>query len=238
MQHLQSDCYYTNLNVSRQASSDEIKKAYRKLAVKYHPDKNHGNLKAEGYFKIISQAYQVLSDPSARRKYDQYGKEGKSSRHAQPKYASSHFKTHSSHPHFHTGSSFFQESHSFFNDFFQDSQGFPSDPFQNDFFTNSSFSGRSSMPSSSSNHTHFSGCNIGTMHIGGSFNVFNVNNKGSASKGSASMSSSSSTSTTRNNKGQTVTTKVETRSLPNGQVESSTETLIDGKRITYNRIRQ
>ena len=68
--------YYDLLNVSSTATPDEIKKAYRKLAMKYHPDKNPGDKNAENKFKEISEAYAVLSDPDKRRKYDQYGKDG------------------------------------------------------------------------------------------------------------------------------------------------------------------
>ena len=65
--------YYTVLGVSKTASGDEIKKAFRKLAVKYHPDKNQGNKEAEEKFKELNQAYEVLSDPEKRKKYDRYG---------------------------------------------------------------------------------------------------------------------------------------------------------------------
>ena len=67
--------YYELLEVSRSASEAEIKKSYRKLAVKYHPDRNPGNKEAEEKFKEISQAYSVLSDPQKRQMYDQYGEE-------------------------------------------------------------------------------------------------------------------------------------------------------------------
>jgi curved DNA-binding protein len=68
-----SDDYYRELGVSRDASADEIKKAYRKLAVKYHPDKNKGDKSAEEKFKKISEAYAVLSDPEKKKQYDTYG---------------------------------------------------------------------------------------------------------------------------------------------------------------------
>jgi curved DNA-binding protein len=65
--------YYKVLGVSKNASQDEIKKAYRKLAVKYHPDKNTDNKAAEEKFKAVNEAHEVLGDPEKRKKYDQLG---------------------------------------------------------------------------------------------------------------------------------------------------------------------
>jgi len=65
--------YYDILGVAKGASTQEIKKAYRKLALKYHPDKNAGNKAAEEKFKSISEAYAVLSDPEKKKQYDTYG---------------------------------------------------------------------------------------------------------------------------------------------------------------------
>ena len=68
--------YYEVLGVAKNASADEIKKAYRKLAVKYHPDKNPGNKEAEEKFKEAAEAYSVLSDADKKAKYDQFGHAG------------------------------------------------------------------------------------------------------------------------------------------------------------------
>lgn len=65
--------YYSILGVDKKAAADEIKKAFRKLAVKYHPDKNPGNKEAEEKFKEANEAYEVLGDPEKRKKYDALG---------------------------------------------------------------------------------------------------------------------------------------------------------------------
>ncbi|MGL4990878.1 MAG: molecular chaperone DnaJ [Sarcina sp.] len=68
--------FYEVLGLEKGASDDEIKRAFRKLAVKYHPDKNKGNTEAEEKFKEINEAYQVLSNPEEKAKYDQFGHDG------------------------------------------------------------------------------------------------------------------------------------------------------------------
>jgi molecular chaperone DnaJ len=70
--------YYEILGVSKSSDADEIKKAYRKLAIKYHPDKNPGNAEAEEKFKEAAEAYDVLSNPEKKQRYDQYGHAGMS----------------------------------------------------------------------------------------------------------------------------------------------------------------
>lgn len=71
--------YYEVLGVSKSASEDEIKKAYRKIAIKYHPDRNPGNKEAEEKFKEAAEAYDVLHDPQKRQQYDQFGFDGPAS---------------------------------------------------------------------------------------------------------------------------------------------------------------
>ena len=68
--------YYEVLGVGKNADSKEIKKAYRKLAIKYHPDKNPDNKEAEAKFKEAAEAYEVLSNSEKRQRYDQFGHAG------------------------------------------------------------------------------------------------------------------------------------------------------------------
>ena len=75
--------YYKLLGVGKTASPEEIKKAYRKLALKHHPDRNKGNKEAEEQFKKISEAYAVLSDKEKRQQYDTVGAAGFQQRYSQ-----------------------------------------------------------------------------------------------------------------------------------------------------------
>jgi len=75
--------YYKTLGLEKTASSEEIKKAYRKLALKHHPDRNPNNKEAEEQFKKISEAYAVLSDPEKRKQFDSFGSDTFSQRYSQ-----------------------------------------------------------------------------------------------------------------------------------------------------------
>src|SRR3954463_8252036 len=68
--------YYEILGVAKNANDEEIKKAYRKLAIKYHPDKNPDDKAAEDKFKEAAEAYEILSDPEKRQRYNQFGHAG------------------------------------------------------------------------------------------------------------------------------------------------------------------
>ena len=70
--------FYEILDVPKSASADEIKKAYRKKAIQYHPDKNKGDKESEDKFKEAAEAYEVLSDENKRARYDQFGHAGMS----------------------------------------------------------------------------------------------------------------------------------------------------------------
>ena len=104
---MQKNDYYETLGVSRDAGDDEIKKAYRKMALKYHPDRNPGDKEAEESFKEAAEAYEVLRDGNKRQVYDRYGHEGLEGRGF-------------------TGFSGFEDIFSSFGDIFEDFFGFGS----------------------------------------------------------------------------------------------------------------
>src|SRR5579862_305515 len=66
-------CFYEVLGVAREAPADEVRRAYKQLALKHHPDRNQGDHQAEAAFKEVNEAYQILSDDEKRRLYDQFG---------------------------------------------------------------------------------------------------------------------------------------------------------------------
>ena len=70
----QTRCYYEILSVEKTSSQDDIKRAYRRLAMKWHPDRNPGDAQAEAEFKACAEAYEVLGDPERRARYDQHGR--------------------------------------------------------------------------------------------------------------------------------------------------------------------
>ncbi len=84
--------FYQILDVSRNASQEEIKKAYRKLAAKYHPDRNPGDKNAEEMFKKINEAHSVLSDPEKRKLYDRYGEQWKQFQQAEGAKGGKHYQ--------------------------------------------------------------------------------------------------------------------------------------------------
>jgi len=118
--------YYEILSVSRDCSQDEIKKAFRKLALKHHPDRNQGNEVAEKKFKEAAAAYEILGDPKKRAQYDQFGHSGVNSRFNQ------------------TGFHNMQDIFSSFKDIFEGGSFFSNSSGFESFFGGDSFSGRHS----------------------------------------------------------------------------------------------
>jgi len=227
-----SDSYYDILNVKPNADANEIKKQYRKLALKWHPDKNPDNkIEAEKRFKEISEAYEVLSDAQKRKMYDLYGKEGPTSR---PSY--------SGFPEYHSFPTFsFRNPNDVFREFFGGADPFASIFGDDDFFFGVSGSeGRSRNGNTKvkKSKTHLPASNFMTFGMSDMFGP-----SGFPGGSSFTMSSNfggggnfkSSSTSTRIVNGKTVTTKkviengVETVTLEeNGKVIKKT---INGQQV-------
>ncbi len=110
--------FYSVLGVPRAATQDEIKKAYRKLALQYHPDKNPGNKAAEDKFKEVSEAYEVLHNPKSRQVYDNFGHAGGPQPTAQSYYTGPNFEDFDFEPYRRTYTT--QSAYDLFNDIFGD----------------------------------------------------------------------------------------------------------------------
>ena len=122
--------YYDLLGLNESATTEEVKKAYRKLALKFHPDKNKDNPEAEHMFKLISRAYDVLSDPQKKEVYDRYGVDGLEGGGVHPAHAEAGFADFHSFPGF-----MFRSPHEIFQEFF----GSSSPSSHGDFFANDPF---------------------------------------------------------------------------------------------------
>lgn len=226
-----SNCYYDNLLLQKNASAGDIRRAYKKLAVKWHPDKNRNKEDAATKFKVISEAYQVLSDPEARSLYDRYGKEGKHEGRYTQGSTSFPFDFH------------FQSPEDIFRSFFGSNS---MDSFFDEAFSmhgfghaNHGFSHTSNRQSTNrprhhtSNSMNMFGSSLGGFGFGGSSMLSNMMNDSffnDMDKGSTScFSTGSSTTTTRDGRGRTVTQKVITRQCANGEMERTTEEYINGQ---------
>lgn len=202
MDPLESDDYFEVLGIPRSASEADVKKAYRKLAVQWHPDKNRSHPRAEEFFKKISEAYEVLSDPEKRKLYERYGKAGLQ--------GGSPSEDHRDH---FTGFST-QHAKDIFDAFFGGS-----DPFE------AFFGGRRGR------RDPFESMGFGFGGMGGASMLDSFFSDGFGDMGgfSSSMSSSSSTFTDRN--GHVVTQKTTTTVGADGRAETVTEEYRNGKLV-------
>ncbi|KAI9908339.1 hypothetical protein PsorP6_002825 [Peronosclerospora sorghi] len=234
--HLESDDYFTILSLQRSATESDVKRAYRKLAIQWHPDKNRSNSRAEEIFKKISEAYEVLSNSEKRMLYEKYGKAGVEGRSSQQN------------PHefgFNGGGGFSsQHARDIFNAFFGGE-----DPFEA-FFGG----GRQPHGSRRAHHDPFGSMNFGGMgmgmgmHMGMGMNMHGFGSAGGVSMmnscfgdgfegmhrsggNSFSTSSSSSSSMYTDQNGNVIQQKTTTTIGPDGRKETVTEEYRNGKLV-------
>ncbi|EEY65003.1 uncharacterized protein PITG_16458 [Phytophthora infestans T30-4] len=219
--HLESDDYFAVLNLPRSASASDVKRAYRKLAVQWHPDKNRSNPRAEEVFKKISEAYEVLSNSEKRKVYEKYGKPG----------LDGSVPAHDEHFGFHSHRGFStQHARDIFDAFFGGE-----DPFEAFFGRRRGSSQRRGM----FDDDFFGSTGFGVMGMGREFGNMGTSIMdpffsngfgdigGSGEFYSTSSSSSSSTFTDRN--GHVITQKTTTTTDADGRTETITEEYRDGK---------
>mmetsp|Transcript_14453 Transcript_14453/g.25887 ORF Transcript_14453/g.25887 Transcript_14453/m.25887 type:complete len:280 (+) Transcript_14453:167-1006(+) len=244
--------YYDILQVQPNADEKTIKRQYRKLALRFHPDKNPDDPNAESIFKMVSEAYEVLSDPSKREVYDKYGHEGlKGNVHHHEddlQFARDLFER------------FFNSSFAGGGPFQQ--QGFANDPFSDPFFSGGGFFGQGQGPPSSSRRrsrqrssrnspfggfeSAFGGGFMSSMFggfddfAGGGGEGFTSSFSSSFSTSSAGGLQQSSRTTTTVENGERVTRTTTTVRYPDGReetrTESSTQALGDQNRQSAGRL--
>ncbi|KAG6594300.1 Molecular chaperone (DnaJ superfamily) [Phytophthora cinnamomi] len=235
--HLESDDYFEVLGLPRTASESDVKRAYRKLVVQWHPDKNRTNPRAEEFFKKISEAYEVLSDSDKRARYERHGKRGLDGGHS---------AAHSRAPdedHFTGFGAGFSTKHArdIFDQFFGGQ-----DPFE-------AFFGGGQRRGSTQRRGRFGDDPFGDMGFGGMGMGMGMGMRGFGSMGGVSMmdsffsdgfggmtgadseffsmSSSSSSSTFTDRNGHVVTRKTTTTTGADGRTETVTEEYRNGKLV-------
>ncbi|CAH0478007.1 unnamed protein product [Peronospora belbahrii] len=226
--HLESDDYFQILCLSQSASDSDVKRAYRKLAVQWHPDKNRSNPRAEEIFKKISEAYEVLSDIKKRQHYEQYGKAGLQNGAPQ---TTEHYGFHG-----HTGGFSAQRARDIFESFFGGE-----DPFEAFFGDRRQRRGSKRFGNDPFQSMGFGGMEMGMNMRGfGQVSGMSMMNqffkddfaRGHGSSGgmfTTSTSSSSSMFTDQN--GHVIQQKTTTTTGPDGRVETITEEYRNGELI-------
>lgn len=229
MANFGSDDYYEVLGLRRDADESGIKKAYHKLAMKWHPDKNGGSEESNANFQKISEAYEVLSDENKRSNFDRFGRDGASQGHREQGSGGGgnfHFSSHGGN---------FQDPHDVFKQFFGGRDPFAD--FMNDDFFGGGMGGGGMRGGGMGGRMGGMGGGMGGMFGGGMDDFFGGGGMGGmggmgggnmssfssfSSMGGAPGSTSTSTVTTIRN-GKKVTKKTVTRTLADGSQQTSTE---------------